>query len=173
MTSDAPKPLTFKGVSGHYLTSALFFEQAASPEEAVFTLKDEDHEYNGKVYKSLRKLYVQTEDPTEYLFATTVLGGWGHWEKLKETAWFRPYLQSYREELTISIKAKALAAIRSEAVNQGKSAFAANKLLLEGGWDKEKGGVGRTTKEKIKKEAEALFSKDTDVHEDYKRMGLN
>jgi hypothetical protein len=58
---------------GRPLTQALFLEVNYNPESAVYTRKDYDHEYKGKVYPSLKRLYLQMEDVVEYEFANTAV----------------------------------------------------------------------------------------------------
>lgn len=165
--------LTFKNEQGSYLTKALFYEtNTTRPEQIIYTLKDEDHKVGDVVYPSLRKIYVSLADPTEYSIATRYLGGWAHWKKLLNSGWFVPLIEEWREELEVALRSDALRTILVEAKDEdSKNSYAANKLLLEGGWkEKAKGGVGRTTKEKIKQEADALFKQDSEVIDDYKRM---
>ena len=53
---------------GKPLTQSLFLEIGYT-DFSVYTLKDQDYEYNDKVYPSLKRLYLEMEDPTEYEFA--------------------------------------------------------------------------------------------------------
>ena len=57
---------------GRPITQSLFLEIGYT-EHAVYTLKDDDYEYNGKVYPSLKKAYLELEDTTEYDFANQYL----------------------------------------------------------------------------------------------------
>ena len=71
----------FKDKQGKWLTQALFLEMGYKP-QAIFTLDDEDKEYNNKLYPSLKKLYLESDDPTEYKVSQH-LGGWNHWKRLR------------------------------------------------------------------------------------------
>jgi hypothetical protein len=121
----------YKNSSGVYLTKALFFETSVDPDKAqvVYTLKQEDHPIG---YPSLRRLYLETEDPTEYKFAQLHLGGWDHWKKFKDTDWFKEFLGEWREELELRLKSKAYKCIMDEANDvSSKNRLAANKFVIE------------------------------------------
>jgi hypothetical protein len=166
----------FKNEVGAHLLKPIFFEYDNSEHNyTIYTLKDRDHTWQGKVYPSLRKIYVEMEDPTEYDFACQHLDGWMHWKKLSESSFFQEYLKEWREELEVRMRAKALNRIKTRAASADKDSFAADKILLAGGWktteDKQK--VGRPSKEKIQQEAEKLFSAATEFDEDFKRLNIN
>lgn len=123
--------MIFKNAQGVYFTKALFYETSVDPEKTFvsYTLKQEDHHLG---YPSLRRLYLETEDPTEYVFAQTHLGGYDHWKKFKDTEWFQEYITEWREELELRLKSKAYKAIMSEANdNLSKNKLAANKYIIE------------------------------------------
>lgn len=164
----------YKNHMGIYFTQALFFESNVTDRaQAIYTLKGYDHEVDGKIYPSLRKLYVECEDPTEYIFATTYLDGWAHWKLLSSASFFKDHIKEWREELEIRLRAKALLAIREKAASKvDKEAFTANKFLVQGSWksDEDKQKVGRPTKDKIKQEAEILFKAKTEIDDDYERI---
>lgn len=163
----------FKNGSGAHLLKPIFYElDNAEKTFAVYTLKDYDHEAGGVLYPSLRRLYVDLADPTEYSFACTYLDGWSHWKKLCEANWFKEHLREWREELEVKLRAAALLKIRETAAADKKESFQAQKFIVQGGWktpeDKEK--VGRPSKEKIKDEAEKLFLSSTEHDEDFERI---
>ena len=172
----------FKNSNGTYVTKALFWEQELEPREfSLYTLKDYDHTVDGVVYPSLRRLFVEEEDPTEYSFACRYLDGWNHWKRMTSQVWFQEYLAEWREELEIRIRSKALARIKTIAESKGKESFAADKLLSGAGWRtpaEKDTKVGRPTKEKIRHEAELLFAQSAEHDEDFDRIigtpnGLN
>jgi len=66
---------------GRYKTQSLFLETAYDS-EAFFTFDDVDKVYKGKTYTSLKRLYLEMEDVTEYAFADAHLAGWNHWKKI-------------------------------------------------------------------------------------------
>jgi hypothetical protein len=163
----------FKNEIGAHLLKPIFFEyDNSSHSYSVYTLKDRDHTWMGVTYPSLRKLYVEMEDPTEYEFACTYLDGWVHWKKLSESSFFQQYLKEWREELEVRMRAKALNRVKVRALSDSKDSFAADKILLQGGWktseDKEK--VGRPSKAKIAEEANKLFTEHTEFDKDFERL---
>lgn len=163
----------FKNASGAHLLKPIFFEyDDAEHLQSVYTLKDYDHEYNGKSYPSLRKLYVEMEDPTEYEFACKYLDGWTHWKKLSTASFFKPYLKEWREELEVRLRAQALNRMKVRATSDTKDSMQADKILLVGGWKtpEEKERVGRPSKQKIQEEANKLFAERTVFDEDFERI---
>lgn len=80
----------FKDNKGVWRTKTLFVEMLGVEDrkrfDPPFTLQECDIDKHGKTYKSLYRLFMTSVD--EYDFATTHLGGLGHWEKLKGSKWF-------------------------------------------------------------------------------------
>ena len=146
---------------------ALFFETTdADKSTVVYTLKDREH----MGYPSLYQLYMETNDPTEYTFATQYLDGWEHWEMLSSCSWFKPYVERWRRELELKVRSEALLKIR-ESAKEGKDSFAANKFLLEKGWTKDKpSGRGRPKKEDIAKAADQIAQDRNRVEADFNRI---
>lgn len=162
----------FRNDRGALLTRSLFFETSNKPELAVYTLKDHDHEWKGKNYPSLFKLFIEANDPIEYLFATTHLDSWNHWETLCEATWFKPYVERWRRELELKIKATALSKIQAEARTGGRDSLRAHTYLLEKKWSPEPSkGRGRPSKEDIKRAADEMAETINSVDEDWKRIG--
>jgi hypothetical protein len=127
---------TFKNSSGKIITLKLFIELCyETPEHAVFSLKEDDLDLNGKRYVSLQKLYLAyvPSDPTEYTFAKNVFGSWNIWETVRNSAKVKPHVDKWRREADVIIKSRAIQAIAEEA-KEGKNAFQAAKLLLDRGW---------------------------------------
>lgn len=155
--------------NGRY-TKALFLEESYSDKTSVlYTLKDEDH--NG--YISLYKRYMEMADPYEIHFAEAYFDGWEHWQMVCSASWFKPFIERWRKELHLHMKAAALATIKDLAADKSsKACFAANKLLLDGGWltDSSKTKAGRPSKDSIKAEAEKLFENHKDVKDDFERL---
>lgn len=168
----SPDRSKFKNASGTHLLKPIFYElDDAGRPNAQYSLKTYDASFEGVLYPSLRRLYVELEDPTEYLFAETYLDGWDHWKKLSSASFFQDYLKEWREELEIRLKAKALLRIKLKAEGNSKDALSADKILLSGGWKPSEGNsVGRPTKEKIKAEADKLFQEKTVFDEDHERL---
>lgn len=162
----------FKNASGTHLLKPIFFElDEGDRPYAQFTLKNYNHTVDGRTYLSLRRLFVEMEDPTEYLFAETYLDGWEHWKKLSGASFFQSYLKEWREELEIRLRAKALLRIKKKAEEGTKDSLQADKTLLAGGWKtEEERSRGRPSKQKIRDEAEKLFVEKTEFDEDFERI---
>jgi hypothetical protein len=158
------------------LLKGIFYEMTLSDKSSVvYTLKDQDHEG----YPSLYRLYMETNDPTEWRFAQEHLDGWEHWEMLCETTWFKPYAQRWRKELELRMKSQALARIMSESKTASKESFQANKYLLEKGWEPKEGqhqsnrpGRGRPSKDEINKAAKEIAHNQSRLEEDFQRLNI-
>lgn len=160
--------------TGQRKLKALFFETTgADKSSVVYTLKDRDHEG----YPSLYKLYMACDDITEYVFATTYLDSWEHWEMLCQCTWFKPYIARWRRELELRAKAKALKNIQTLAADPTSKEFhQANKFLVTGGWKEASPtkGRGRPSKEEVQKAARAMADEARSLDEDLQRIqGLN
>jgi hypothetical protein len=163
---------------GQWLLRPIFWEwDDIEKATAIYTLKEFDHKGpDGRVFPSLRRLYIEMEDPTEYNFATTYLGGWNHWQLIRNSNWFQEHIIDWRDELDVKFRAKALANIANKALNpDDKDNLSAAKYILDGKWiPQEKLKRGRPSKEKIAEEAQKLIADKTDVADDFKRiMSIN
>ena len=159
------KEIRFKNASGQHYLNGMFYETTmADKSSVIYTLKDED--YLG--YPSLRKLYLESYDPTEYRFALMNLDSWAHWEKLLECSWFQEYISRWRRELSIKIRSEALARLLSKADLEGRDQFQINKYLLDSGWKESK--AGRPKKEDIRRAAHEIAFSEKQVQEDYDRI---
>lgn len=136
---------------GRYLTQSLFLEMGYT-DSSVYTLKDYDHEHGGKIYKSIKRLYLELEDTTEYEFASTYFAGWKHWQKLCDNKLIRVEIDQWREELELKLRARAVK--QMVALAEGGS-YQASKWLADRGWDVR--GAGRPTK--IEKDAHSAAAK--------------
>lgn len=158
----------FRNSTNSRYLKGLFFEQTlADKSSVVYTLKDQDH----LGYPSLYRLYMETNDPTEYKFATEHLDGWEHWEMLCQCTWFQPYVQRWRRELELRMKSEALSRIMREAKTNSRDSFTANRYLLEKGWEvKEKNTKGRPSKDQIREAAHEIASTRSRIDEDFERL---
>ena len=131
------------------MTQALFLEIGYQEDKAVYTLKDQDHEYKGNTYPSLKRLFLEMEDVTEYEFANKYLLGWSHWKRMNENKALRKHFEEWREELELRLRAQGIRAIIDQSCDD--KGFQAAKYLAEKGWDKNK--VGRPSKhDKLREE---------------------
>lgn len=131
---------------GKPLTQSLFLEIGYT-EQSVYTLKDEDHFYEGRLYPSLKRLYLEMADLTEYEFANTYLLNWRHWKRLCENKLIRKYIDEWREELELKMRSKGV----KEAIKAAEQGgFQAAKWLADRGWAQR--AAGRPSKEEIERE---------------------
>lgn len=166
----------FRNANGNLLTRGLFYETSDTPETILYTLRDRAHED----YPSLHQLYLKEEDLTEYAVATKYFEGWGHWLDICATSWFAPYIERWREELELSIRAEALKAIIEEARAGEKNALTANRFLVSGGWrlpkdktiiqNEEKRGRGRPSKQDIMNAADRTVRERDRLLADFDRI---
>ena len=148
----------FRSSIGSRYLKGLFYEEGSplNKDSFLYTLKDKDT----KGYPSLYRLYMEKEDLTEWEFANEYLDGFEHWEMLCACNWFKPYVERWRRELELKLRARALSAIRDEATSESKNSYYANKFLLEGGW-KEKSSTsndrGRGRPKKLHDEQDKIL----------------
>ena len=161
----------FKDTNGNPMTQSLFLELGYG-DYAVYTLKDQDYEYKGKLYPSLKRLYLEEEDPTEYIFAERHLLGYQHWKRICANKVLSRYIEPWREELEIKLRAMAVRALRDMSQSENGN-FQASKFLADRGWDKN--AVGRPSKRELEKRAaigqrvEDEFNADIKRLEDYRK----
>jgi|TARA_R110000796_G_scaffold104371_1_gene214207 hypothetical protein len=160
-------PFTTKG--GNFITQALFLELSYNDTRySIYTLDDDDKEFKGETYYSLKKLYLLCDDVTEYTFATTWLGGWQHWQRLLEkTTSLHPYIESWREELEVKLRSQGLLGVLESASNGN---YNAQKYLTDKGWDTKR---GRPSKEEVSGEKKKKAMIKSEVDEDAQRIGLH
>jgi hypothetical protein len=127
-------------VGGRFLSQSLFLEVNYTP-NATYTLKDKDHEWEGHIYPSLKRLYLELEDPTEYEFANTYLLGWRHWQKILGNKLLIKHVEEWREELEFKLRAKG---VKTMMLSAASGNYQASKWLVDRGWDVR--GAGRPSK---------------------------
>lgn len=131
---------------GRPITQSMFLEIGYS-DSALYTLKDHDFEYNGKCLPSIKRLYIEIADPTEYEFAQACFLGWGHWQRISENKAVKRYIDEWRMELEVKLRSRGVKAA-IEAANTGN--FQASKWVADRGWDTR--GAGRPSKADVEKE---------------------
>lgn len=144
----------FKDVMGRALTQSLFLEHNYDTDFAYYTLDDEDKEYKGKTYPSLKKLYIASDDPIEYEFANTYLLGWAHWQKICGNKILLRHVEQWREELELKIASEGFRTI----LDQSENNVQATKWLIEKGWKKQ--GAGRPKKDSGQKALDDFIEKE-------------
>jgi hypothetical protein len=157
-------------------TKGLFYELTL-PEDrkemgTSWTLKEHDLQADGKVYKSMKKLFIEMEDVTEYDFAMTALGSYKHWERVTESPILKPHIEQWRKELNLKLKAKAMKSIIKSATVDEKLSFQAMKYLADNEYIDKSNKRGRPSKEELNAELrrEAEISKS--FKDDAERIGL-
>jgi len=151
---------------GRPLTQSLFLEVGYNIEFAVYTQKDEDYEYKGILYPSLKRLYLEHEDPTEYDFACTYLLGWDQWQRICANKVFTKMVEAWRVELELKIRSQAVRDILDQS--QGDKGFQAAKWLADRGWDKR--GAGRPSKDELEREKNIRDKISAEYDEDVVRL---
>lgn len=140
----------FKDEKGRYIVQGLFLEDRYNTDLSYYTFDGEDKEYKGRTYLSLKRLYLEMGDPTEYKFANEYLYDWDHWQRLCRNSIVSKHIDKWREELTLALMADGLETIIDMAAS-GNS-YQAAKFLADRGWDKQE--RGRPSKEAVQGELE-------------------
>ena len=158
-------------------TKALFFETTL-PEyriemEPEWTLKERDHLVDGKTYRSMKRIYLEMEDVTEYEFAMATLGSFTHWETLCKSPWFKEHIDQWRKELNLKLKAKAMKSIIQSATTSENLSFQAMKYLADNQYLDKASKRGRPSKEDIKAELKKEAEASRVFRDDAERIGLN
>lgn len=162
----------FRASNGKFRTSDLFIEMNQSESPAYYTTSNQDRIVDGVVYKSLKQLYLDEEDITEFDFANKYLEGYEHWEQFVNSTRLKDMIDQWRKELVLKIKSRCLKGIIRDAVRENK--YEANKFLITNGWvDKDHEGKkvrGRPSKEEIKQEITRQASIEKEFEEDLNRI---
>lgn len=121
----------------------------------MFTLGFEDLVEDGKLIPSIRKAYLELEDPTEYEVATKFFQSWAHWKKVRESSRLQTHIDEWREELEVRMRSKGLQGIM-EKMYTGD--YQASKYLADKGWvDKKRGAPSAVEKvSRARKDAKVL-----------------
>lgn len=153
--------------AGRPMTQALFLELGYNEKYAMYTLKEQDHVWNGKTYPSLKRLYLATEDPTEYEFAVKYLLSWNHWKRIVENKVIGRYIAEWRDELEIKLRSRAIRDIQSLCESENGN-YQAAKFLADRGWDKR--GAGRPSKQEEEKRLAIAQHIENEFDTDVARM---
>lgn len=163
----------FKDTRGRFRTKSLFVEWETPSYPAHYTLGPEDR----GTYLSLRRLFLETRDPTEYTFASKYLAGWDHHQAmLSACAWYRDLFDDWRIELEVILRSEGVAKMRMLADDHRvpyATRCVAAKYLCELGWKTDKAPKrGRPSKHEVQgqlvKEARAAAA----LADDAARLGI-
>jgi hypothetical protein len=164
----------FKNSNGQLYTKRLFFETtglANDRDTVLYTLKDEDHTVEDKVYVSLYKRYLDLEDLTEFTFANTYFDSYEHFRILCQAEWFLDHVQRWRRELQLKLKGRAYEALKARMYDTtDKNSFEATKMLISLLTPQEKSRRGRPDKEEIAKAVKDIAKEDQTLAEDHRRV---
>lgn len=149
---------------GRPLTQSLFLELGYS-DAALYTLKDNDFEYNTRKLPSIKRLYLECADPTEYEFATTYLLGWNHWQRICENKAIKRYIDEWRIELEVKLRSAGVKAAIAQAAS---GSFQASKWVADRGWDTR--GAGRPSKADVERETKVQAAISEEYSADILRM---
>lgn len=156
----------FKDSGGRMITQGLFLEIGYT-DNAYYTLDDQDKTYEGKVYPSLKRLYLEHEDLGEYDFANKYLLGWQHWKRLCNNKLMAKHIEEWREELEIKVRSQAIYDIVQ--MSSEDKGFQAAKYLADRGWVK--AGVGRPKKDTSEQDAKLEKRLNDEYGADVVRLG--
>lgn len=152
---------------GKFRTQSLFLELGYGA-EALFTLKDQDHVHEGTTYLSMKRLYLEFEDPTEYEFANEILLGWKHWHRMCENKLIRKHIDDWRDELEVKLRSRAI----TDAIKEArKGHFQAAKWVADRGWSTR--GAGRPTKQETERQKKIEERIEDEYRGDVVRMFKN
>lgn len=151
---------------GRPITQSLFLEAQYSS-LAIYSLKDDDHLYNNKIYPSIKKLYLELEDPTEYEFANKYLLGLKHWYRICDNKLMTDHVNQWRFELELKLRSKGIKQLIGAA---GRGSQSAAKWLADRGWSTR--AAGRPSKEEIDREKKIQTAISDEYSEDLKRLAV-
>lgn len=159
-------PANFKDSGGRWLTQSLFIDYQYDPEFAIYTLEEEDKNYKGKVYPSLKRLFIEAEDVHEYTFAKAHLGSWQQWQRMCKNKWLKSHIELWREELEVAIASRGVQSILDLAEDGN---YQAAKYAADRGWSNR--GRGRPSKAEIAKRDKIDDIINQEYNEDATRVG--
>lgn len=151
---------------GRPLTQSLFLEIGYS-DRAIYTFKEVDHVYNGKTYLSLKKRFIEMEDPTEYEFAITYFLSWKHWQRICQNKLILEQITEWREELEMKLRSRAVKQAM-QAAGGPSGNFQAAKWLVDKGWDPKR--AGRPSKDELERESRIREKIDDEYSGDIARL---
>lgn len=147
-----------KDEGGKPYTQSLFLEPLYNTEFAIYTMKSEDHIHKGVYYPSIKRLYLEMEDVTEYDFANTYFLDWDHWLRLNENKLIRTYIDKWRTELEMKLRSKAIKGMLKQA---DTGSYQALKFLADRGW------INRAAGRPSKLEQEAEKAKNESIADEF------
>lgn len=147
-------------------TQALFYEHRdkAGKVEPVFTKHGADRLIGGKRYYSLRRLYVDSMDPTGWTFVKRVFqGDWEHWERVKSALngyiLTNSHTDDWNAEMELVMKSTAFRQIIKDAQDSdSQSRVSTCKWIVEEKWKVKPNGRSEEKKKKADIENKNLIN---------------
>lgn len=93
-----------------------------------YSLKAEEDTEDGLI--SVKRIYMELADPTEYKVAVNLFGGLAHWRILCALPWFQEYLHQWRKELKAKIRSGATEKLISIADSSSQGALQALRTVI-------------------------------------------
>lgn len=125
-----------KDNNNRYLTSEMFDDHPDNRRNhnkiAPYSLYEHDDMLyeNGMVVKSMRKIFLETEDETGYECAIICFGNIDHWNRCLQSPKIKEEVEKWKEELQLRELALIKKACLSEIKSCGRSAMQAAKTLI-------------------------------------------
>lgn len=120
------------GNGGARLTRQLFIEYHNNGEfdVAVYSLKRHDVTYNGKVYPSLYRLFMEEKDITEARFVSNHLYDWQQWDALVKGHFTKDEIARWRVDLKNIVMGELVDLLLEDAKSDSKSSKSSAKYLV-------------------------------------------
>lgn len=144
--------MNYKGIELPLDTESLWNENGTVKSRALFVQTRSQHQgeefdplfslqrdkvLEGKLYPSLKELYVQIGDITEYNFALEVFGDWETWHQIQASPILAPHIQKWREELEVKLRSEAINTLIKVSASPDAKSTTAAKYVAEKGWEKQ------------------------------------
>lgn len=126
----------FKDSRNREVTKSLFVEYNNKNNDItpLYTLKETDLYWEGELKPSLKQLFLDAEDLTEYEFAKAHFNSYRQWRRISNLPEIKPHVDEWREELELRIKNKLFTSLMESALNEGTKGVTAVKTILEKEW---------------------------------------
>ncbi len=167
----ARSPSKYLSATGKRLIRQLFIENRNIGENdlAVYTMHRIDEEYEGCLYPSLYKLYMETKDITEARFVSLHLYDWEQWNDLASSATYKDEIARWRVELKASVLGELVDTLIKDAHSDSKSSKASAKFLVD---KLSKGTKGRPASAVVPTTEETTATVTSEIAKDMKRLRL-
>lgn len=136
-----------KDAGGRYLTQSLFLEFQYNTQYAIYTLDDQDKVYEDKTYPSLKRLYLETMDPTGYEFANRYLCNYEQWMRICANKQLYAEIEQWEMELEVKIRSIGVRRVLAMGIDN----FSAAKWAVDGHWNVKRGRPSKQEQERDKK----------------------